>query len=115
MKNKPIRIAGLGLAGLAILAGLWAMQTKQVSLSWDPMPAGEAWQTIRIYDAGLMVAETKCTQTEGTWSCPTTVTFELTKTAHSFTARSFDGNWESSDSNVVTVKGPPAAPGNLKR
>lgn len=92
-------------------AGIFSMQSnKVVTLTWDSMPSGEAWQEVRIYDNGVLVVTAPCTT-----SCPTSVTFNMPKAAHSYTARSWDGNWESEDSNTVIVNGPPKAPTNLKK
>ena len=108
------------LASLALIAGaIVGMQsTKQLQLQWDPMPTTEAWQSVRLYDVSatpeVLLGTTPCTV--GTpMSCPTSIVIVIQKKAYKIVARSFDGNWESLDSNQVAVLGPPASPTNLKK
>ena len=108
-------LSGILLA-LAATWGIVAMQqTQQITLQWDPAPAGEAWTAIRIYDISAvetLIGTATCTA-PGT--CPNTLTLTLQKKAYSFTARSYNGTWESANSNIVSVLGPPSAPTGLKK
>lgn len=77
-----------------------------VNLTWDPMPEDEVWEEVRIYESNSLVASVPVPATS--------VTFPVEKGSHTFTARSWDGLWESDDSNSVTLKAP-MPPGHLRR
>ena len=104
---------------LAALAGsiIGFQSTKQLQLQWDPMPTAESWQAIRLYDISgteTLLGTAPCTV--GTpIVCRTSMTIVVQKKAYQIVARSFDGFWESGNSNVVVLNGPPAAPTNLKK
>ena len=111
MKRSIIIVAVI----LAALAGIFGYQaSKQITLQWDAMPLDQKWTEVRIYDVAqspeALVATATCSTT-----CPTTVTFTVPRTAHTYVARSFDGFWESADSNVVAINAPPKIPANLKK
>lgn len=106
---------------LAIAAGLgiWAYQSsRQLTLAWDTLPPGPAYTAVRIYDIAVnppvLVAEAPCSITSPI-TCPTEVTFTMTRAAHTFVARTTDGYWESGDSNSVVTGAPPPAPTGLKK
>ncbi len=106
---------------LAIAAGLgiWAyQQSRQITLTWDPMPVGQQWASLRIYDLAVtppvMVAEIQCSIGPPI-TCPTEMTITMERAAHTYVARSWDGFWESGDSNSLEVPGPPRAPSGLKK
>jgi hypothetical protein len=102
---------------LASVALLLPQTTKQITLAWDPMPTGESWQAVRIYDisaAETLLSTVPC-QSGPPIACPTTVTITIQKRAYNFTARAWDGNWESDNSNIVILAGPPKPPGGLKK
>lgn len=107
-----------GLSGTFLGLSIWAFQARSVTLTWDGMPSDQSWTQVRIYEitptAYTLVATAPCTL--GTPNvCPTSVTFSAPKLAHSYIARSFDGTYESDDSNTVFLPGPPKAPGNLRK
>jgi hypothetical protein len=102
-------------AGLAI----WAYQTsRQLTLAWDPMPPGPAYAAVRIYDIAVdppaLVAEAQCS-IGAPITCPTEMTFIMPRAAHTYVARSWDGFWESGDSNSVVIGAPPPAPTGLRK
>jgi hypothetical protein len=96
----------------------YAWQTsKQITLQWDAMPSGEKWTEVRIYDITqspeVLVATSAC---NSAGVCPSnSVSFTVQRAAHSYVARSYDGFWESADSNVVEINAPPKIPANLKK
>lgn len=105
--KKIFMVAAILAAGV-----MWSMQAnKPVTLMWDNPSDVSAWVGVRIYDNGVQVAEVACSG----GVCPNQVAFTMARAAHSFTARSYDANWESDDSNVVIVNGPPVKPGNLRK
>jgi hypothetical protein len=106
---------------LALGTGLviWAQSSRPITLAWDAMPAGEKWASVRIYEitnpaSPVMVAETQCTIGPPI-VCPTEVTFTMSRATHTYTARAWDGFWESGDSNSVTVPTPANPPTGLKK
>ena len=102
-------LLALALAAVALSAP--QPSSVQLTLGWDAPPVGEAWVEVRVYDSGAKVATLNCTA-----GVPCTqVSFTTTKGVHSFTARSFNGDWESEDSNVVVTKTVPKPPGNVRR
>jgi len=112
---------GIAVILLLIISGLgiWAYQTsRQVTFGWEPMPAGQSWASVRIYDLSIippaLVAETQCTIGPPV-TCPTEVTTIMPRAAHTYVARAWDGFWESGDSNSVGVPAPPDAPTGLKK
>jgi len=93
--------------------------TRQITLGWDPMPAGETWLEVRLYDIspspeGVLLATAKCTAGPPV-SCPVTATFLVAKQPYTIVARSWNGDLESVDSNTVTIAGPPKPPANLQK
>lgn len=102
---------------MVLLASLvpWAVrpQTKALTLAWDSMPDGEKWTEVRIYEGATVVATAPC-QPGPPIVCPTQVTFNITRAPHVYAARSYDGFFESDDSNTVTIA-PPGKPGNLRK
>jgi len=70
------------------------------------MPVGEAWSEVRILDNGTQIAAAPMPATS--------VTITVAKALHTFTARAFDGVFESDDSNSFTVK-VPAPPSHLRK
>jgi hypothetical protein len=111
-----------GIVAIVLLivvgAGIWAYNNadRTITLGWDAMPAGQQWASVRIYDISLVpeviVAEAQCSVGPPI-NCPTQVAFTMTKAAHVWVARAWDGYWESGDSNSVSVPGPPVTPSNL--
>lgn len=119
MTTKKTAWTFIGILTTAFLSlSLWAFQNRSVTLFWDPMPAGEVWIQVRIYEVATgtytLVATAPCVV--GTPNvCPNTISFSVAKTSHTYIARSFDGSLESDDSNTVFISGPPKVPGNLRR
>lgn len=90
---------------------------RPVTLAWDLPSDYSTWTEVRIYNAvtpatPVLLGTVKCSGSP--LVCPTEVTLNLAKATYSFIARSFDGTWESEDSNAVTLK-PPAFPPNLRK
>lgn len=103
---------------LAVLAAgaIYALQAqKQITLAWDPMPVGAGWAEVRIYDISATPEVLVATAVCQSGTCPTTVTATVQKKAYQFVARSYNGEWESDNSNVVVLPGPPSTPGNLRK
>jgi hypothetical protein len=105
MKRLLIVIALLCLMALPAMAATLTFQ-------WDAMPSGQTWTQVRIYEKSgtnytLLGSTTSGTATSMTVS-------GITPGAHNFVARSYDGAWESADSNVLVTGPVPSAPGNFK-
>jgi hypothetical protein len=81
-----------------------------VTLAWDPAPAGQSWQKVRIYEKGA-AGYVLLVEVAGD---ATTAQISVVPGAHAWVARSFDGVWESSDSNTVTTGPVPTSPGGLR-
>ncbi len=82
-----------------------------LTFAWDPMPADQNWTKVRLYEKSG-TSYTLLIEVAGP-AAQATVT-NVTPGAHSFVARSFDGTWESGDSNVVVTGPVPIPPGNFK-
>lgn len=116
MKKRILAILAMLMA---IGAGIIGMQTqKQVTLSWDAMPTGETWTQVRLYDIAptpeVLLGTANCAAGPPI-VCPTTLSITVQKKAYQIVARSWNGDWESGNSNVVVLAGPPSAPTNLKK
>jgi len=80
-----------------------------VKLAWDPMPAGEAWTEVRIFEVisydFVLKATVPATQTTATVQ-------NVSIGTHSYVARSFNGTQESLNSNTAstTILPRPSAP-----
>ena len=77
-----------------------------VTLQWDAMPVGEDWTEVHILDGGTQIAVVPGSMQS--------VTLSVEKALHTFTARSFNGIFESIDSNVLTIR-VPSPPGHLRK
>jgi hypothetical protein len=97
----------------AALLLLMAASTYAATLTfaWDPKPTEQNWTKVRLYEKSgttyTLLIEVAGTATQATVT-------SITPGAHSFVARSFDGTWESGDSNVVVTGPVPNPPGNFK-
>ncbi len=93
----------------AALLLLMAASTYAATLTfaWDPMPADQNWTKVRLYEKSDMTY-TLLIEVAGTATQATVI--NVAPGAHSFVARSFDGAWESGDSNVVVTGPVPSAP-----
>lgn len=82
-----------------------------IKLAWDPMPAGQTWTAVRIYER----VGTVYTQVGQVVPPVATVTLaSVTTGTHYYVARSYNGQSESVNSNevmvtVLTVPGAPTA------
>jgi hypothetical protein len=114
MRNVIVA-AGIFLAGIAGMLGL-QNGSKSITLAWDPMPVTESWQAVHLYDISVtpevLLAAPACSVGPPI-VCPTQVAITITKKPYSFVVRSWDGVWESDNSNVVPLAGGPKAPTNL--
>jgi len=97
-------------AVILVLIMAVAASAATLTFEWDPMPAGQNWTKVRLYEKSS-ADYTLLVEVEG---AETRATVEITPGEHSFVARSFDGVWESEDSNVVTTGPVPDSPGNLR-
>jgi hypothetical protein len=92
----------------ALVIGIIAQQSKQITLAWDAESTDQKWTEVRIYDVSqspeALVATVTCVPPA---MCANTVTFSVPRAAHNYVARSYDGFWESGDSNVVLIPAPP--------
>jgi hypothetical protein len=96
---------------LTLLVPQGSAAAVTVTMSWDaPLPA-DSWTQVNAYEIvnGLYVllGSTPCP------GCTSIVVPNVTKSVHIYVVRSFDGIWESPDSNAVTIT-PPKAPNVLK-
>jgi len=92
-----IIILMLALAGLAQAAA-------NVTLAWDPMPAGQAWTAVRAYERtgaiGSYVYTLVGTST-GSPPAPTVTIPNVSVGTHTYVVRAYNGQSESVDSNAV--------------
>jgi hypothetical protein len=97
----------------AALLLLMAASTYAATLTfaWDPKPADQNWTKVRLYEKSS-TTYTLLIEVAGAANQATVTS--ITPGAHSFVARSFDGTWESGDSNVVVTGPVPNPPGNFK-
>jgi hypothetical protein len=97
----------------AVIFLFTAVSTYAATLTfvWDPKPADQNWAKVRLYEKSGTIY-TLLIEVAGA-ATQATVT-NVTPGAHSFVVRSFDGTWESGDSNVVVTGPVPNPPGNFK-
>jgi len=104
MKQLLLVIALLFMAAVACVA-------EDVNLTWDAMPAGQAWENVRIYEvvgsSYNQVAEVLGTETVATIP-------DVSIGDHIYIARSYQAGNESSDSNQVITEIDPAEPSNFR-
>jgi len=86
------------------------LHAADVSFIWDPMPAGQTWTKVRIYDVTGAVPTMKAEVA----ATVTTATVANAQPGQKYIARSFNGAFESADSNIVTLPPVPMSPTNLK-
>jgi hypothetical protein len=101
---------------LFLMTACFAQQTGTIEFSWDPMPAGQAWLTVRVYERTGSAEPYSYHQIAEAPVPATSVTAQLDVGGGQriFVARSFDGFWESIDSNSVAIKPKPNPPQNLE-
>jgi hypothetical protein len=107
-KKKMKRILSAAALLLLMAAPTYA---ATLTFAWDPKPADQNWTKVRLYEKSgttyTLLIEVAGTATQATVT-------SITPGAHSFVARSFDGTWESADSNTVVTGLVPNPPGNIK-
>ena len=100
----------LSAAALLLLMAA-AANAAALTFAWDSKPADQNWAKVRLYEKSgttyTLLIEVAGTATQAAVT-------NITPGAHSFVARSFDGTWESGDSNVITTGPIPNPPGNFK-
>ena len=100
----------LSIAAVILLAAA-STYAATLTFSWDPKPSDQNWTNVRLYEKSgttyTLLIEVAGTATQAT-------VMNVLPGAHSFVARSFDGTWESGDSNVIVTGPVPNPPGNLK-
>lgn len=98
-------------AVIVVLIMAAAACAATLTFEWDPMPVGQNWTKVRLYEKSgttyTLLIEVDGTATQATAT-------NVTPGVHSFVARSFDGTWESGDSNVVVTGSVPNPLGNFK-
>jgi hypothetical protein len=104
------RIMSAAVMILLMAASTYAA-TATLTFAWDPKPADQNWTKVRLYEKSG-TTYTLLVEVAGT-AIQATAT-GITPGAHSFIVRSFDGTWESGDSNVVATGPVPNPPGNFK-
>jgi hypothetical protein len=93
------------------LIALPAMAQTTLSFQWDPMPAGQAWDNVRLYEVSGAAYALKGVAA-GT---ATTITITgLTPGSHTYIVRAVSGSIESADSNSVSATVKPGSPANFK-
>jgi hypothetical protein len=99
----------LFMIGMLLVAS--SLQAASITFQWDAKPSGQTWTKVRVYEkmgtTYTLLIEVNGTETQATAA-------NVTPGSHAFVARSFDGVWESADSNTVTTGTPPTAPGNFR-
>jgi hypothetical protein len=97
-------------AGMFLLMAV-STYAANLTFAWDPKPADQNWTKVRLYEKSgatyMLLVEVAGTASQATAT-------NVTPGAHSFVARSFDGTWESGDSNVVVTGPVPNPPGSFK-
>jgi hypothetical protein len=111
--RKAIAILFLVLMGV----GLWGRQaSKQATAYWDAT-TDPTVIAVRLYDIQpvpeVLVGTVLCTGTPVV--CPVSITFTIPRAAHRYVVRAVNSEWESGDSNVIVVPGPPSALGNFRK
>jgi hypothetical protein len=104
MLRKSIMLA---VALLMLTIPVWA---TDIFLAWSPMPADQHWISVRVYERVGSV-DTKI----GESSVPdnTFTVKDVSPGVHVYFVRSYDGTWESDNSNTVSTGGVPLSPQGL--
>lgn len=114
MKDIIVRIAIIFSLTLAMMAAIaFQGRAAEVKLGWDNVSTAADLQSVRIYER----------QPDGTWvmvgeahvdadgNAPTQITLkDVAPGVHTYMARSYNGEWESEDSNTMSTKPQPGAP-----
>jgi len=85
---------------LALMILALPMMAADVTLEWDPMPAGQSWTAVRCYEINSAGAYVRVGEVPGT-STKMTLT-GVTPGIHKYVVRPFNV-WEAPDSNAVTT------------
>lgn len=99
----------LSAAAILLLMAISAY-VATLTFAWDSKPADQNWTKVRLYEKSgttyTLLIEVAGTATQA-------MVTNVTPGGHSFVARSFDGTWESGDSNVVVTGPVPNPPGTF--
>jgi hypothetical protein len=107
---KRIRLV---LLLLSFLLATSIASAAQIKFAWDPMPSGQAWQGVRVYDiTSPEIPVLACTSTNPAITECTMAA--APRTARTYAAKSYVGDMESDFSNSIVWPGAPAAPAGLK-
>jgi hypothetical protein len=100
-----------GLIAVFLLFALSA-SAADVILTWNPMPAGQSWTQVRIYErTGTAGAYTYARKAEVTGDKTTATISDVVPGVHTYVARSYvTGGWESVDSVPASTPDVPIAP-----
>jgi hypothetical protein len=92
-----------------------AAAAADITLTWDPMPTGQTWQAVRIYEL-VNGTPTKVGEVAVANGLPNRITLTgVVPGVHTYTARSVDPQWgESTDSNQATTNPANGAPTGFK-
>lgn len=95
---------------IALLLFALTASASDVILTWDPMPAGQSWTHVRIYErTGAAAPYTYTRKAEVTGDKTTATIADVAPGVHVYVARSVNG-WESVDSNPSSTPDVPTAP-----
>ena len=98
---------------LALLLGLLALPAMAVDLTlqWDPMPAGQAWENVVAYEK---VGTTYVNKGQVVGTATTLTITNVAIGSHTYIVRSKQAAIESADSNSASKDIAPVNPGNLR-
>lgn len=100
---------------IAFLCLVASVQAADITFAWDPMPAGQQWEKVRLYERTGTAGNYQYTLKGEVDGNLTTMTIPgVTPGTHTFIARSYANSWESADSNTVTTGPVPQAPSGIK-
>ena len=101
----------LGMLLFFALPGLAA----DITFVWDPAPAGQTWTKVRLYERTGTTSPYGYALKGEVAGAATTITITgVAPGAHTYIARSYDGQWESADSNTASTGAVPTTPGNIR-
>jgi hypothetical protein len=95
---------------LALLLCATQAFAADVTLKWDPMPAGQAWEKVRIYE---MVGTAYSLKAEVAGSATQATIANVPIGTHVYIARAYQATLESPDSNTASKSFGPSSPMNF--
>lgn len=114
-EGKMKRLYGFLTGIILILAVAQVASAADLRFEWDAAPAGQTWKTVRVYErTGAASPFTYALKGEVAGNLTTMSITGVAPGRHVYIARSFDGNWESADSNTAETGAVPTAPGNIR-